>query len=120
MHAPQNHIPPPPKKKQEKNTRKNQKKQETSAINAGKKRPTKKSRKKKNKERKDRVVELKNDYALGFIICEIFTVIALQDWADWGIFAVILGYPRRAHSDSQHLEAHPELQDWLQSELFTV
>ena len=25
-------------------------------------------------------VELKIDYALGFIICDIFTVITLQDW----------------------------------------
>ena len=41
-------------------------------------------------------------------------------WVDWGIFAVIPGYPRGADSDSQHLEAHPELQDWLWSELFTV
>ena len=65
-------------------------------------------------------VELKNDYVLGFIICEILTVIALQDWVSWGIFIVILGYQRRANSDSQHLEAHLELQDWLRSELFTV
>ena len=65
-------------------------------------------------------VELINDYVLGFIICEIFTVMTLQDWVGWGIFAVIPGNPRRAHSDSQHLEACPELQDWLRSELFTV
>ena len=65
-------------------------------------------------------MELKNDYVLGFIICEIFTVIALQDWVGWGIFAVIAGYTRRANSDSQHLEARPELQDRLRSELFTV
>ena len=61
-------------------------------------------------------VELKNDYVLGFIICEIFTVTALQDWLGWGIFTVIPGYPRRANGDSQHLEAHPELQDWLRFE----
>ena len=36
-------------------------------------------------------VEFKNDYVLGFIICEIFTVIALQDWVGWGIFTVIPG-----------------------------
>ena len=65
-------------------------------------------------------VEFQNDYVLGFIICEIFTVITLQDWVGWGIFAVIPGYPRRANCDSQHLEAHPELQDWLRFELFTV
>ena len=66
-------------------------------------------------------VELKNDYVLGFIIiCEIFTVIALQDWVDWGIFTVIPGYPRRAKGDSQHLEARPELQDWPRFELFTA
>ena len=65
-------------------------------------------------------VEFKNDYVLGFIICEKFTVIALQDWVGWGIFTVIPGYPPRANSDSQHLEARPELQDWLRSDLFTV
>ena len=65
-------------------------------------------------------VEFKNDYALGFVICETFTVITLQDWVGWGIFTVILGYPRRANGDSQHLEAHPVLQDWLRFELFTV
>ena len=63
-------------------------------------------------------VELKNDNVLGLISCEIFTVITLQD-VDWGIFTVIPGYPRRVNSDSQHLEARPELQDWLRSELFT-
>ena len=42
---------------------------------------------------------------LGFIICEIFTVITLQDWVGWGIFTVIPGYPRRASGDSQHFEA---------------
>ena len=47
-------------------------------------------------------MELKNDYVLGFIIFEIFTAIALQDWAGWGIFAVISGYPGRANGDSQH------------------
>ena len=62
-------------------------------------------------------MEFKNDYVLDFIICEIFTVIALQDWVDWEISTVIPGYPRRANSDSQHLEARPELQDWLRSEL---
>ena len=65
-------------------------------------------------------VELKNDYVLGFIICEVFTVIALQDWVGWGIFTVIPGCPLRTNGDSQHLEAFPKLQDWLQSELFTV
>ena len=64
--------------------------------------------------------EFKNDYLLGFIICEIFTVIALQDWVGWGIFAVIPGSPRRANGHSQHLEALPELQDWLGFELFTA
>ena len=43
-----------------------------------------------------------------------------QDWAGWGIFTVIPGNPRRTKGDSQHLEARPELQDWLRSELFTV
>ena len=69
------------------------------------------------------IVEFKNDYVLGFnrIVCEIFTVIiTLQDWVGWGIFTVILGYPRRANSDSQHLEARPELQGRLRSEIFTV
>ena len=65
-------------------------------------------------------MELKNDYVLGFIICEIFTVIALQDWVGWGIFTVIPVYSRRANGDSQHLEARPELQDWLRFELFTA
>ena len=64
-------------------------------------------------------VEFKIDYVLGFIICEIFPVIRLQDWVSWGIFTVIPGYPRRTNGDSQHLEAGPELQDWLRSELFT-
>ena len=63
---------------------------------------------------------LKRDHTLGFIICEIFTVIALQDWVGWGIFTVIPGYPGRANGESQHLEARPELQCWLRSELFTV
>ena len=62
-------------------------------------------------------MEFKNDYVLGFIICEIFTVITLQDWVGWGISTVIPGYPRRANSDSQHSEARPELQDWLRFEL---
>ena len=65
-------------------------------------------------------MEFKNDYLLGFIICELFTIIALQDWVGWGIFTVIPGYPRRANGDSQHLEACPELQDWLRFELFTI
>ena len=63
-------------------------------------------------------MEFKNDYVLGFI-CEIFTVITLRDWVGWGIFTVIPGYPRRVN-DSQHLEARPDLQDWLWFELFTV
>ena len=65
-------------------------------------------------------MEFRNDYVLGFITCEMFTVIALQDWVGWGIFTVIPGYPQRTNGDSQHLEARPELQDWLRSELFTV
>ena len=65
-------------------------------------------------------MEFKNDYVLGFSICEIFTVITLQDWVDWGIFTVILGYPRKASGDIQHLEARSELQDWLRFEFFTV
>ena len=59
-------------------------------------------------------MEFKNDYVLGFIICEIFTVITLQD-----IYRNS-GDPRRANGDSQHLEARPESQDWLQFDLFTV
>ena len=55
-----------------------------------------------------------------FIICEIFTVITLQDWVGWGIFTVIPRYPRRANGDSQHLEARPELQDWHRFEFLTV
>ena len=58
-------------------------------------------------------MELKNDYELGIIICEIFTVITLQDWVGWGIFTLIPGYPRSASGDSQHLEARSDLQDWL-------
>ena len=65
-------------------------------------------------------MEFKNDCVLGFIICEILSVIALQDRVGWGIFAVIPGYPRRANGDSQNLEAHPESQDWLRFELFAV
>ena len=38
-------------------------------------------------------VELQNDYVLGFIIREIFTVITLEDRVGWGIFTVIPGYP---------------------------
>ena len=53
-------------------------------------------------------------------MCEIFTVIALQDWVGWGIFTVIPGYPRRANGDSQHLKACPQLQDWLRLKLLTV
>ena len=48
-------------------------------------------------------VDFKKDYVLG-----------------WGIFAEIPGHPRRTNGDRQHLEARPELQDWLRSELFTV
>ena len=70
--------------------------------------------------KKYNTVEFKNDYVLGFIICEIFTVIALQDWVGWGIFTVIPGYPLRANGDSQHFEAQLELQDWLRFELFSV
>ena len=68
------------------------------------------------------VNDFKKDYVLGFIICEIFTVITLQVWVGWGIirFSVIPGYPRRANGDSQRLEARPALQDWLRFELFTV
>ena len=65
-------------------------------------------------------MEFKNDYVFRFYYCEIFTVIALQDWVGWGIFTVIPGNPRRTNGDSQHLEARPELQDGLRSELFTV
>ena len=65
-------------------------------------------------------MEFKNDYVLGFIICEIFTIITLQDWVGWEIFTVIPGCPWRANDDSQHLEARPELQDWLRSKLFTI
>ena len=138
-------------------------------------------------------VELKDDYVLGFIICEIFTVITLRDlvgWETvflpyfWGIHGErtvtaissktkgpgeqgAAGYcpkillPKRAKMvfcslhrshgeictrnvplsetkflddfwgplslpaplftvDSQHLEARPELQDWLRFDLFTV
>ena len=43
-----------------------------------------------------------------------------QDWAGWGIIAVIPGNPRRTKGHSQHLEARPGLQDWPRSELFTV
>ena len=45
-----------------------------------------------------------NHYALVFIIFEMFTVLALQCWGGWGIFAVIPGYPRRANGDSQHAQ----------------
>ena len=51
---------------------------------------------------------------------ELFTANFFQDWAGWAIFTVISGNPRRTKGDSQHLEARPELQDWPQSELFTV
>ena len=63
---------------------------------------------------------VQNDYVLGFNLCEIFTVIALQDWVSWGIFTVIPGFPRRANGVSQHLEARPELRDWPRFELFTL
>ena len=65
-------------------------------------------------------VEFKSDYVLGLIVCEIFTVITLQDWVGWGIFTVVPGYPRRMNGDSKHLEPRPELQDWFRSEFFTV
>ena len=52
-----------------------------------------------------------------FILFELFTVMVFQDWAGWEIFTVIPGNPRRTKGDSQHLEARPELQDWLRSEL---
>ena len=66
----------------------------------------------------NRSIEFRNDYVLGGIIREIFTVITLQDWVGWRIFAVIPGYPGRANGDSQQLEAHPELQDWLRFGIF--
>ena len=56
-------------------------------------------------------------FLIGFYYFELFTVF-FQDWASWGIFTVILGNPRRTKGDSQHLEARPELQHWLRSELF--
>ena len=56
----------------------------------------------------------------GFIIFELFTGFFFQDWAGWGIVTVIPGNLRRTKGDSQHLEARPELQHWLRSELFTV
>ena len=43
-----------------------------------------------------------------------------RDWVGWGIFTIIPGYPQTVNGDSQHLEARPELQDWLQFELLTV
>ena len=63
-------------------------------------------------------MEFKNDYVLGFIICEILTAITLQDWVGWGIFTVIPGNPRRTKGGSRRLKARPELQDWLRSEFF--
>ena len=57
-------------------------------------------------------MELKNDYVLGFVICEIFTVIAFQDWVGWGNIYCNL--------NSQHVEARPELQDGPRFEIFTV
>ena len=65
-------------------------------------------------------MELKNDYALGFIICKIVTVITLQDRVSLGIFTGTPGYPLRANGDSQLLEARPELQDWLRFEFLTA
>ena len=62
-------------------------------------------------------VEFKSDYVLGFIICEMLTEITLQDWVGWNIYRNF-GYPRRANGDSQHLEACPELRDWLRFELY--
>ena len=56
--------------------------------------------------------------ALLFARC-LFTVITLQDWVSWGIFTVIRGHPHRANGDTQHLEAHPELRDWLRFEKIT-
>ena len=67
-----------------------------------------------------RGASLIKDSVSGVIIFELFTVIFFQDWAGWGICTVIPGNPRRTKGDSQHLEARPELQDWLRSELFTV
>ena len=57
---------------------------------------------------------VQNDYVLGFIICEIFTVITLQDWVGWGIFTftVIPGYPRRASGDSQLIRGMLRFSGW--------
>ena len=57
-------------------------------------------------------MEFKNDYILGFIICEIFTVITLQDWVGWGIFTVFPGYPRRASGDSQLIRGMLRITGW--------
>ena len=65
-----------------------------------------------SRDSKDFTVEFKNDYVLGFIICEIFTVITLQDWVGWGIFTVIPGYPRRASGDSQLIRGMLRITGW--------
>ena len=63
-------------------------------------------------------MELKNDYVLGFITCEIFTVITFN-FTGLGRLGNIYRNSR-VSGDSQHLEARPELQDWLRFKLFTV
>ena len=93
----------------------------------------------KNKERKDRagtnwdpslgqtgrfcLLRSSKLFRIGFsyfFLKIIYRNFFFQDWAGEGIFTVIPGNPWRTKGDSQHLEARPELQDWLRSELFTV
>ena len=62
----------------------------------------------------------KTDFSSTRSSAPLFPPITLQDWVGWGILSVILGYPRRASGDSQHLEARSELQDWLWFQLSTV
>ena len=56
-------------------------------------------------------VEFKNDYVLAFIICEIPTVITLQDWVGWGIFTVIPGIHGES-GDSQLIRGMLRITGW--------
>ena len=49
-----------------------------------------------------------------FFVCEIFTVISLQDGVGWEISTLIWGNNRGPNIDSHEQQMRPELQDWLQ------
>ena len=63
----------------------------------------------------------KRESISNFFFCsKIFTVISLQEGVGWDIFPVLWGNRWETNIDSQKQQMCPELQDWLQFELFTL